>query len=88
MVKTVIRVVDQAVRRIRTGLHVVPNDARSSQHCICVLDDASSTIKIVDFGISKPFSRGQPSKYDPLKDCRHIVGSLYWASLNSHNGVG
>ncbi|KAF9516193.1 hypothetical protein BS47DRAFT_1390966 [Hydnum rufescens UP504] len=42
--------------------------------------------QIIDFGISKPFSRGQPNKYDPLEDRRHIVGPLYWASLNSHNG--
>ena len=57
------------------------------ENFLCALDDAS-TIKIIDFGIAKPFSRGQPSKYDPLKERRHIVGSLYWASLNSHNGVG
>jgi serine/threonine protein kinase len=57
------------------------------ENLLCAFDDAS-TIKIIDFGIYKPFSRGQPSKYDPLKDRRHIVGSLYWASLTSHNGVG
>ncbi|CAA7270755.1 unnamed protein product [Cyclocybe aegerita] len=26
-------------------------------------------------------------KYDPLKERRNIVGTLYFASLNSHNGV-
>jgi serine/threonine protein kinase len=57
------------------------------ENFLCTLDDPS-TIKIIDFGISEPFSRGEPSKYDPLKDRRQIVGSLYWASLNSHNGVG
>ena len=56
------------------------------ENLLCALDE--STIKIIDFGISKPFSRGQPSKYDPLKERRGIAGSLYWASLNSHNGIG
>ena len=52
---------------------------------LCSRDDLSR-IKLIDFGISLQFGRGQPSKYDPLKDRKHIVGTLYWASLNSHNG--
>ncbi|KAK0436251.1 putative casein kinase-1 hhp1 [Armillaria borealis] len=52
---------------------------------LCGLDD--STIKIIDFGLSKPISHGPPNKYDPLKDCKTLVGSPYWASLHSHNGV-
>lgn len=55
---------------------------------LCSIDEFDPTIKIVDFGISRSFSYGQPSKYDPLKDRRAIVGSLPWASLNSHNGIG
>jgi serine/threonine protein kinase len=68
------------------SLGIVHRDIKP-ENILCTLDDAS-TIKIIDFGISKPFSRGEPSKYDPLKERRQIVGSLYWASLNSHNGVG
>ncbi|KAF8550611.1 hypothetical protein OG21DRAFT_1419426, partial [Imleria badia] len=47
------------------------------------LDDTSK-INLIDFGIAKPFSRAKPgrAKDDPLKDRRHIVGSLYQASLN------
>jgi len=56
------------------------------ENILCALDDPSK-IKIIDFGISKPISHGHPSKYDPIKERRHIVGTLYWASLNSHNGV-
>ncbi|KAF8067461.1 putative casein kinase-1 hhp1 [Lyophyllum atratum] len=87
MVKTVIRVVDQALAALQHihSLGIVHRDIKP-ENFLCALDDAS-TIKIIDFGISKPFSRGPPSKYDPLKDRRQIVGSLYWASLNSHNGV-
>ena len=39
--------------------------------------------------MSTQFGLGQPgSKYNPLKDHKHIVGTIYWASLNSHNGEG
>ncbi|KIM75748.1 hypothetical protein PILCRDRAFT_827038 [Piloderma croceum F 1598] len=87
IVKTVIRVVDQALAALQHihSLGIMHRDIKP-ENFLCALDDAS-TIKIIDIGISKPFSRGQPSKYDPLKDRRHIVGSLYWASLNSHSGV-
>ncbi|RDB25721.1 Casein kinase I hhp1 [Hypsizygus marmoreus] len=87
MVKTVIRVVDQALAALEHihSLGIVHRDIKP-ENFLCAIDDAS-TIKIIDLGISKPFSHGQPSKYDPLKARRHIVGSLYWASLNSHNGV-
>lgn len=48
-----------------------------------------SRIKLIDFGISTKFGLGRPgSKYNPLKDRKNIVGTLYWASLNSHNGEG
>ncbi|CAL1706373.1 unnamed protein product [Somion occarium] len=87
LLKTVIRVVDQALAALQHihSFGIVHRDIKR-ENFLCVLDDPS-TIKIVDFGISKPFAHGQPSKYNPLKDRRHIVGSLAWASLNSHNGV-
>ncbi|PBK94529.1 putative casein kinase-1 hhp1 [Armillaria gallica] len=86
MLTTVIRIVDQVLAGLEHihSLGIVHRDIKPS-NLLCGLDD--STIKIIDFGISKPFSRGQPSKYDPLKDRRAIIGSLSWASLNSHNGI-
>jgi serine/threonine protein kinase len=68
------------------ALGIVHRDIKPD-NLLCSSEDPS-TIKLIDFGISKPFHRGEPSRYDPLKDSRHIVGSLYWASLNSHNGIG
>ncbi len=104
MLTTVIRIVDQVVRKkqIRASeitdtaaqlaglehihsLGIVHRDIKPA-NLLCALDN--STIKIIDFGISKPLSHGQPSKYDPLKDRRAIIGSVSWASLNSHNGIG
>ncbi|KAF8961849.1 kinase-like domain-containing protein [Flammula alnicola] len=87
MAKTVFRVVRQALAALEHihSLGIVHRDIKPD-NLLCALDDASK-IKIIDFGISKPFARGHPSKYDPLKDRRSIVGSVYWASLNSHNGI-
>ncbi|KAK0431560.1 putative casein kinase-1 hhp1 [Armillaria borealis] len=87
MLTTVVRIVDQVLAGLEPihSLGIVHRDIKPS-NLLCTLDD--STIKIIDFGISKPFSHGQPpSKYDPLKDRRAIIGSVSWASLNSHNGI-
>jgi hypothetical protein len=47
-----------------------------------------SQVFLIDFGISRRIKFGPPTKYDPLKESRHIVGTLHWASLNSHDGIG
>lgn len=88
-VKTVIRIMDQALAVLEHihSLGIVHRDIKP-ENFLFALDDPS-TIKLIDFGISKPFSRDKSTalkKYDPLKERRHIVGTLYWASLNSHNG--
>ncbi|TDL20416.1 kinase-like protein [Rickenella mellea] len=87
MIKTVVRIVDQALAALQHihELGIVHRDIKP-ENLLCSLEDPS-IIKIIDFGISKPFSRDQPNKYDPLKERRHIIGSVYWASLNSHNGL-
>ena len=47
-----------------------------------------SQVFLIDFGISHRIELGPPTKYDPLKESRHIVGTLHWASLNSHDCIG
>ncbi|KAK0450559.1 putative casein kinase-1 hhp1 [Desarmillaria tabescens] len=86
MLNTVTQIVGQALAGLEHihSLGIVHRDIKP-ENFLCTLDD--STIKIIDFGISKPFSHDQPSKYEPLTERRAIVGSLYWASLNSHNGI-
>jgi hypothetical protein len=47
-----------------------------------------SQVFLIDFGISRRIEFGPPTKYHPLKASRHIIGTLHWASLNSHDGIG
>ncbi|KAG6380543.1 putative casein kinase-1 hhp1 [Boletus reticuloceps] len=86
MVKTVIQLLDQSLGALQHihSLGIVHRDIKP-ENILCTLDDPAR-VKLIDFGISKPFSSHRQSKHDPLKDRRHIMGSLYWASLNSHNG--
>ncbi|KAF9220336.1 kinase-like protein [Gyrodon lividus] len=76
-VKTVNQFMDQALAALQHihSLGIVHCDIKP-ENFLCTLDDPS-TIKLIDFGISKPFSRDQSVSRRK---------SLYWASLNSHNG--
>jgi serine/threonine protein kinase len=58
-----------------------------AQNILVSLSDPSKVL-LVDFGISRLFRTGVPSQYNPLKESRHVVGTLHWASLNAHDGIG
>jgi serine/threonine protein kinase len=45
-------------------------------------------ICIIDYGITRPFSTGTPVRRDPHVERINIMGTLNWASLNSHYGFG
>ncbi|KAF8886059.1 kinase-like domain-containing protein [Gymnopilus junonius] len=47
----------------------------------------SSSISLIDYGISRPIKPGPPARYDPLSESKHVVGTLHWASLNAHDGI-
>ena len=47
-----------------------------------------SKVFLIDFGISRRIKPAPPTRYDPLKESKHIVGTLHWASLNAHDGIG
>ena len=57
------------------------------ENVLCSRADASK-ISLIDFGISQRIGPAPPAKYDPLKESKHIVGTLHWASLNAHDGIG
>ncbi|TFK42014.1 kinase-like domain-containing protein [Crucibulum laeve] len=50
------------------------------RNLLCSLTDQSK-IMLIDFGISQRIKPGPPQKYDPLKESKHIVGTLHWSSL-------
>ncbi|KAK0218469.1 putative casein kinase-1 hhp1 [Armillaria nabsnona] len=74
MLKSVIPIMDQVLAGLEHthSLGILYRDIKP-ENLLCALDN--STIKIIDFGISKPISHGPPNKYDPLKDRKTIVGS-------------
>ena len=73
-----IRICPNLLNSARGSQEVVTCDIKP-EHFVRALDNRNHS----KFGITKP-----ASTYDSIKDRRHIVESLYWASLNSHNGVG
>ncbi|PBK65326.1 kinase-like protein [Armillaria solidipes] len=76
MLKTVIRIMDQVLAGLEHvhSLGIVNRDIKP-ENLLCALDNL--TIKIIDFGLSKPISRSPPNKYDPLNDRKTLVGSPY-----------
>lgn len=54
---------------------------------MCSLNDPSR-IKLIDFGISRMFYEGEPKRRDPATKGYKMVGTLDWASLNAHDGIG
>lgn len=57
------------------------------ENVLCSPTDPSKII-LIDFGISQYIKPAPPTRYDPLKESKHIVGTLRWASLNAHDGIG
>ncbi|TFK42013.1 kinase-like domain-containing protein [Crucibulum laeve] len=87
-VKTVVSVIEQMLSALE---HVykcgfVHRDIKP-ENLLCSLTDPSK-VMLIDFGISQRIKSGPPQKYDPLKESRHIVGTLHWSSLNAHDGIG
>jgi Serine/threonine protein kinase len=47
-----------------------------------------SVVYLIDFGLARPCLDGDPTTHDPIVERRSIVGTLTWASLNAHHGIG
>ncbi|TFK42042.1 kinase-like domain-containing protein [Crucibulum laeve] len=80
-VKTVVSVTEQMLSALE---HVhkcgfVHRDIKPENLLYSLTDP--SKIMLIDFGISLRIKPGPPKKYDPLKESKHIVGTLHWANL-------
>lgn len=54
---------------------------------LCSRTDPSKVV-LIDFGISRGIAYGAPAKPDPLSAPKRLVGTIHWASLNAHRGLG
>ena len=55
---------------------------------ILVSSKDPNRVCLIDFGLSRRFGTGTPARRNPNVHRVSIVGSLTWASLNSHDGFG
>jgi serine/threonine protein kinase len=51
------------------------------------LNDKSSTVYIIDFGLSKRYKDKNTGQHIPYRENRHLVGTARYASINAHLGI-
>jgi len=47
-----------------------------------------SEVRLIDFGLSQPCLEGTPQIREPSIENNYILGTLSYASLNSHKAIG
>ena len=47
----------------------------------------SSTIYLIDFGLSQEYKDKKTGLHLPYRNCKSMIGTVNYASLNSHNGI-
>lgn len=52
---------------------------------LLTLDDPP-TLRLIDFGIARPFRIGTPIHRDPIQERRNVPETLHWVSLNAQLG--
>ncbi len=51
------------------------------------LNDKSSTVYLIDFGLSKRYKDKNSGQHIPYRENRHLIGTARYASLNAHLGI-
>ncbi|KAF8961371.1 kinase-like protein [Flammula alnicola] len=86
-IKTVLRIIYQAICALEhVHTHGFVHRDIKPENFLCSAEDPSR-IMLTDFNISIPIKKGPLSKYNPLADSRHIVGTIHWASLNALEAI-
>ncbi|KAI0060704.1 kinase-like protein, partial [Artomyces pyxidatus] len=65
---------------------IVHRDIKPSN--ILIRQNDSTSFVLIDFGIARPHIRREPAVIDLYAERRHIAGSLDYASINAHHGIG
>jgi serine/threonine protein kinase len=50
--------------------------------------DHPPNLRLIDFGIARPFKIGIPTQCDPIQERRNVPGTLHWVSLKAQLGYG
>ena len=45
-------------------------------------------VYLIDFGLARPFLPGNPRIHNLVEERLHVAGTLAFASLNAHRGIG
>ncbi|KAI0065629.1 kinase-like protein, partial [Artomyces pyxidatus] len=83
----VLRIADQMLSALRYihNYRIVHRDIKPGN--IVVRETDPTKFCLIDFGIAKPCIMGEPKSVDIYAERFYPVGTLVWASLNSHNGI-
>ncbi|KAF8990941.1 putative casein kinase-1 hhp1 [Cyathus striatus] len=86
-VKTTIQVVLQVLAALEhVHKHGIVHRDVKPHNLLCRVEN-SSKIVLIDFGMSIPFKPGAPTVDVRYQNSKLVLGSLHWASLNSHRGL-
>jgi serine/threonine protein kinase len=86
--KTVLQIADQILERIDClhQRHLIHRDIKPANFTIGI-NETSSSIYCVDFGLSKRYRHPKTLQHIPHRDGRSLTGTPRYASINNHLGI-
>jgi len=85
---TVCLIAFQILNRIETlhKRHYIHRDIKPENFCIGT-EDKSTTIYLVDFGLSKRYKNSKNHQHIPYREGRPLTGTARYVSINTHLGI-